>query len=109
MNPFHLNPFCSRPQDVAPPDEQQTSIRTMRLIEDLRLIAAELETDQWASVAIVQSPDRLQVSTHGGTSAHVTPLLAASLLAALEQTILAGELVRSKLAPEWRQRLLGAG
>ncbi len=99
MNPFQLSPSKS----MQPADVCETSIRTMRLIEDLAVVAAELDASQWASVAIVQSPDRLQVSTYG--AGEVTPLLAAALLAALEQMIMAGEVVRAKLSPEWRELL----
>ena len=104
MNPFQLSPSRS----AEPPDECQTSLRTMRLIEDLALVAADLDASHWASIAIVQSPDRLQVSTYGAVG-DVTPLLAAALLASLEQMITAGEVVRAKLSPEWRRRLLGTG
>ncbi len=107
MNPFQLSPSACR--SLGPePDECQTSLRTMRLIEDLAVLSAELDASQWASLAIVQSPGRLQVSTYG-TGCHVAPMLAAALLGSLEQMIEAGEMVRAKLSPEWRRRLLGAG
>ncbi len=104
MNPFQLSPAFRT--DTASQGEDQTALRTMRLLEDLSIVAADIDANHWASVAIVQSPGRLQVSTYG-TGPHVTPLLAAALLAALEQMIAAGEMVRAKLPPEWRQRLLG--
>ena len=80
----------------------------MRLMEDLRTLASEADRISWASVSIVKSPNRLQVATYDRDDA-VTSLLAASLLADIEQTVVAGELVRKRLAPEWRGRLIGRG
>ena len=106
MNPFHLASTLRPLVDLEPPDETTGALRTMRLMDDLRALAAGLDRAAWASVSIVKSPDRLEVATYDRND-HVTPLLAASLLADIEQTLAAGEIVKGRLPPEWRNRLLG--
>ena len=106
MNPFQLTSTRRPLADLEPPDEVEGAVRTMRLMDDLRALAAGLDRAAWASVSIVKSPDRLEVATYDRDD-HVTPLLAASLLADIEQTLAAGELVKGRLPPEWRNRLLG--
>lgn len=106
MNPFHLVSTRRPLVDLEAPDQIEGALRTMRLMDDLRALAAGLDRAAWASVSIVKSPDRLQVATYDRDDS-VTPLLAASLLADIEQTVAAGELVKGRLPPEWRARLLG--
>lgn len=105
MNPFQLASTRQSLADVRPPDEVEGAVRTMRLMDDLRALAAGLDRAAWASVSIVKSPDRLEIATYDHDD-HVTPLLAASLLADIEQTLAASERVKGRLAPEWRNRLL---
>ena len=88
MNPFLLIPTKPAAGDLLPVDEGKSSLRMMRLHEDLTALAAAIDTGGWASVTVVQTPDRLQVSTQGGGES-VTPLLALALLADLERTIAA--------------------
>ena len=106
MNPFLLIPAKPAATDLLPPDEGKSSLRMMRLYEDLTALATETESAGWASVTIVQTPDRLQVSGQG-SGENLTPLLAMALLADLERTIAAAEKVRAKLSPAWRRRLIG--
>ena len=106
MNPFQLSPSPPQSHSFDPPDEDASTIRTMRLIDDLRLLSNALDVGAWASVTIVQSPERLQVATYE-EGVNITPLLAAALLADLERQVAAGEVVRSRLPDEWRRRLLG--
>ena len=106
MNPFLLIPAKPAATDLLPPDEGKSSLRMMRLHEDLTALATEIDSAGWASVTIVQTPDRLQVSGQGDGE-NVTPLLAMALLADLERTIAAAEKVRANLSPAWRQRLIG--
>ncbi len=106
MNPFQLVSPRQPLVELEPPDEVQNCLRTMRLVDDLRALASEVERDSWASISIVKTPDRLQIATHE-CGEPITPLLAASLLADIEQTLTACEYVRARFAPEWRGRLLG--
>ena len=106
MNPFQLIPAKPAATDLLPTDESKTSLRMMRLHEDLTALATAIDTDGWASVTIVQTPDRLQVSGQGSGES-ITPLLAMALLADLERTIAAAEKVRANLSPAWRERLIG--
>lgn len=78
----------------------------VRLHADLSALAADLDIDGWSSAMIVQTPNRLQVSSKG-TSEAITPLLAAALLADLERTLVAAEQVRARLSPDWQEKLIG--
>ena len=107
MNPFHLASTHQPLTALEPPNQVEGALRTMRLMDDLRALAAELDRAAWASVSIVKSPDRLEVATYDRDE-HVTPLLAASLLADIERTLAASELVKGRMPTEWRNRLLGS-
>lgn len=75
--------------------------RMLKLYEDLRFLAAEIEPDDSVCLQIVQSPGRL--NTYGGSSMpDVTPVLAAVLQAGLERRIAIAEQVRAALAPAWQ-------
>ena len=102
MNPFLLIPAKPAANDLLPADEGKSSLRMMRLHEDLTALATGMDAGGWASVTIVQTPDRLQVSGQGSGET-VTPLLAMALLADLERTIAAAEKVRARLPAAWRR------
>ncbi len=108
MNPFQLSPRGKSEPLAALPDEQETILRVMRLHEELRVLSADLDLSEWASVMIVQSPARLEVASRG-TDGNIMPLLAAALMAELERHIVSAEQVKAKLTPEWRDLLLAAG
>ncbi len=82
MNPFQLSPRGKSEPLAALPDEQETILRVMRLHEELRVLSADLDLSEWASVMIVQSPARLEVASRG-TDGNIMPLLAAALMAEL--------------------------